>query len=214
MIPARSFMMIRHGETVLNAQKLACGGGIDTELNGKGRAQAQNASRILNHLPEKPTLIIHSGMNRTRETARILNETLQLPMLEDNDLREHMLGEWEKLPWDQMIPHLRDDDKPRGGESSTEYGIRVRETLTKHLKDHVFERILFVAHGGTFHAFQRFHGQMRRTYIENAALHRFDPEPAHQPMPWRVSVYGWGEGLTIKPATICPSIPEPADDGA
>ena len=30
VIPAQSFYLIRHGQTVMNAKRLTCGGGVDT----------------------------------------------------------------------------------------------------------------------------------------------------------------------------------------
>lgn len=207
MIPATPFLLIRHGETVMNALELSCGGGVDTELNDKGWKQAEMAAKALFALPVKPTLIINSGMRRTRETTSALNAALNIPVLEDNELREHMMGEWEKLPWSVTLPHLIADDKPKGGESSTEYAARVRAALDRNLKAHASERVLFVAHGGTFHSFQRFYGQSRNVFIPNATLHAFDPEPAHGPMPWRISMHHWqDDGLMTTAANICPSV--------
>lgn len=206
--------MIRHGETVMNALKLSCGGGVDTVLNDDGRAQAALAAKVLAALTEKPTLIINSGMSRTRETTKIVNEFIQLPVIEDNELREHMLGEWENKPWDDIIPHLRAGNKPQGGESADEFAARVREAISRNLLTYKDERVLFVTHGGTFHSFQRMHGQFRRTFIPNATLHRFDPEPAHQPMPWRVQVFNWANGVAVTPSPICPSRPAPEHDAA
>lgn len=207
--------MVRHGETVMNALKLTCGGGVDTELNDTGREQAALAALALAALPEKPSLIIHSGMSRTRETASILNRGLGLPVHEDRELREHMVGEWEHKPWDDIIPHLRAGTKPAGGESADEFAERVREALRRNLESFADERVLFVVHGGTFHSFQRMHGQRRRTFIPNATIHRFTPEPAHSPMPWRVTVLEWLESQIVpRPSSICPSQPDPDNDWA
>lgn len=213
MLPARPFYMIRHGETVMNALRLSCGGGVDTVLNDAGRAQAALAAKVLEALPEKPSLIINSGMSRTRETTEIINKNTGIKVLEDNELREHMLGEWENGAWDETLPKIRSGARPLGGESIDDFATRVRDALARNLRDHASESILFVAHGGIFHSFQRFQGQNRRTFIPNAALHRFDPEQSYQPMPWRVTLYGWENGLTQGPAGICPSRPEVADSG-
>ena len=207
MIHAKPFMLIRHGETVMNSLELSCGGGVDTELTPKGFGQAELAAKALFALPVKPTLIINSGMRRTRETTATLNRTLNLPVLEDNELREHMLGEWEHTTWAETLPHLINDDKPKGGESSTEYAARVRATLDRNLKEHASERILFVAHGGTFHSLMRVYGMYRNVFIHNATLHGFDPEPAHTPMPWRVTMHQWkNDALLTTAANICPSV--------
>lgn len=213
MIPARPFYLIRHGETVMNALKLTCGGGVDTELNDTGKAQAAEAARVLAALPQKPTLIINSGMRRTRETTAILNEALNIPVMEDPDLREHMLGVWERQPWADVMPDIVADKKPDGGESATEFAARVRATFTRALETHPTERLLFVAHGGTFHSFLRFHGVQKRLFIPNAVLHAFEPEPAHSPMPWRVTQClppSGTETIVQITAPICPSYVEEA----
>ncbi|HEY8964247.1 MAG TPA: histidine phosphatase family protein [Alphaproteobacteria bacterium] len=209
MIHAKPFLLIRHGETVMNALKLTCGGGVDTELNDTGWAQAELAAKALFALPVKPTLIINSGMRRTRETTSVLNRELGLPVLEDNDLREHMMGEWEQLPWAESFPHLINDDKPKGGESTSEYAARVRSTLDKNLKAHASERILFVAHGGTFHGMLRSYQYDRwEAFIPNATLHAFEPEPKHEPMPWKITLHQWEKDtLLTSAAPICPSVP-------
>lgn len=212
VLPATPFFMIRHGETVMNAQRLTCGGGVDTTLNDEGRRQAFVAGQVLSTLPTpaRPTLIIHSDMARTRQTTEILNEGLNLPVLGDNELREHMMGEWERKPWDEVFPHLRGDPDvvPAGGESRRQFGARIRAAMARLLSAHASERVLFVTHGGVFHSFQHIHGVNRNLFIPNATLHHFAPEPAHAPMPWKVTLYEWKNALRESVAPICPSHPD------
>ncbi|MCB1538367.1 MAG: histidine phosphatase family protein [Rhodospirillales bacterium] len=207
MLPARPFFLIRHGETVMNAKRLFCGGGVDTELNAEGRRQAFDVTKVLDAMPahQRPTLIVHSDMVRTRQTTEILNSSLNLPVMADHDLREQMMGEWEKLPWSETLPLLHSGAKPKGGESRAEFGARVRTAFIRVLSNHAGERILIVGHGGTFHALQLIHGVDRRVFIPNATLHRFAPEPAHAPMPWRITYYRWKNALREDTAPICPS---------
>lgn len=210
MLPARPFYMIRHGETVMNAKKLCCGGGVDTPLTDDGRAQAAMVARVLEVLDEGPTLIVNSNMSRTRETTDIVNKNARLPVVEDHDLREHMLGAWEQKPWDEIIPKLFTDEKPDGGESTPEYDLRVRGALSGHLSRHPGERLLFVVHGGTFHAILRQYRYPGASgiFIPNATLHHFDPEPGHEhdPMPWRVRQMTWETDRAVTaPAVFCPS---------
>ena len=196
----------------MNAQRITCGGGVDTVLNDEGRRQAFVGAKVLAALPEdtRPTLIIHSDMARTRETTEILNADLGLPVIGDNELREHMMGEWERQPWDLVFPHLRGapDVVPKGGESRNQFGARIRDAMTKNLNAHPSERVLFVTHGGVFHSFQLLHGITRNLFIANATLHHFVPEPAHHPMPWRVTLYEWKNDLRSGTAPICPSHPD------
>jgi len=211
MLPTRPFYLIRHGETVLNAQKLCCGGGVDTVLNDTGKAQARQAANLLAALPgdQRPTLIIQSGMSRTRETAGILNTALDVPVLEDNDLREHMLGEWEMLPWEEALPRIRSNEKPKGGESAEEFALRVGTALARVLGDHQDERIMVVAHGGTFHSIQRLYKRYRNAHIPNCDLHHFAPELSFDPMPWKIDRFDLRERVAVRlSAPFCPSQPD------
>lgn len=217
ILPATPFFMIRHGETVMNAQRLTCGGGVDTTLSDEGRRQAFVAGQILEAMPApaRPSLIIHSDMARTRQTTEILNDRLKLPVLGDNALREHMMGEWERQRWEDVFPHLRGDPDivPAGGESRRQFGARIQAAMARLLRDHASERVLFVTHGGVFHSFQFMHGVNRNLFIPNAALHHFAPEPAHLPMPWKVTLYEWKNALRESTAPICPSHPDQSAQG-
>lgn len=211
MLPQKSFYLIRHGETVMNALKLCCGGGVDTVLNDTGRAQARDAANILAALDEnlRPDLIVHSGMNRTRETAGILNQSLGLEMIEVPELREHMLGEWEKKPWAEALPHIRANVKPEGGESAEEFALRVGTALSGVLNAHEDRRVMVVAHGGTFHSIQRLYGRLRDAHIPNCDLHNFLPEAAYTPMPWKIDRFNMRETQAIRVSSpFCPSQPD------
>ncbi len=216
MIPARPFYLIRHGETVMNALRRCCGGGVDTVLNEDGRAQAQMAAQVLRAVCDAddnaPTLIIISGMSRTRETTEVVNQYTNIPVLVDRDLREHMMGEWEQQPWDEILPALRAGHKPAGGESSAEYATRIQAALTRNLDAHPDARILFVAHGGTFHSLLKLYDMGRHIFIPNATLHHFAPDVGLPRMPWRIRMFAWSDGLQENPAPICPSQPDPDHD--
>lgn len=204
--------MIRHGETVMNALRQMSGGTVDTPLNQEGRRQAYEAAQIMAALTpgQRPTLIIHSDMSRTRETLDILNADLKIPAIGDNELREHDFGEWQGKSWEETLPLLHSGAKPAGGESRAEFATRIRATLTRHLTDHLSERLMFVSHGGVFHSFSFMHGRDKRVFIPNATLHRFEPEPLHGAMPWRVTLYEWKNAVREIPAPFCPSQPDAA----
>lgn len=211
MLPAKNFYLIRHGETVMNALKLCCGGGVDTILNDTGKAQARAAGTLLAALDDdiRPDLIIHSGMNRTRETAGILNQSLGLEMIEVPELREHMLGEWENKPWEVALPRIRANEKPQGGESADEFAARVGTALSGVLNTHEDRRVLVVAHGGTFHSIQRLYKRLRDAHIPNCDLHAFAPELTYQPMPWKIDRFNMRETKAIRVSSpFCPSQPD------
>lgn len=208
-LPQIPFLLVRHGETEMNAKQLCCGGGVDTVLTATGKAQATTAGETLALLPaaEKPTLVIHSDMSRSRETATIINRHLNLPMIGNNDLREHMMGVLEGKPWAEATPYFATDTVIEGGESRSQYAERVRKTLAKVMADYAGERLLIVAHGGTFHSLLHvFNSYKTNVLIPNATPHHWQPEPQHAQMPWRVSLFKNNNGvLARQKAPICPS---------
>ena len=95
MLPAKPFYLIRHGETVANVARIMAGGGSESVLTENGQNQAKTLATVIHNLEKRPTKIIHSPMVRARDTAGFINEALDLVMHEIDDLREHMVGEWE-----------------------------------------------------------------------------------------------------------------------
>lgn len=190
----------------MNAKRLCCGGGVDTVLTDTGRLQADLARRVLEASPVKPTLIIHSDMSRTRETTAILNRTLDIAVVADNNLREHMLGEWEGKTWDEGLPLMLSNAKPNGGESIDEFASRISGALNRHLYEYQDERILFVGHGGIFHSILRVYNRARDVFIPNATLHDFAPAPDYTAMPWQIDLLGMNDAgnFTREAASICP----------
>ena len=64
----------RHAETTSNAASKMSDGTDDPDLTAKGREQAQNAGKTLQSPGKKFDVIIHTGLIRTIETARIIGD--------------------------------------------------------------------------------------------------------------------------------------------
>jgi len=176
--------MIRHGETVANAEGFAAGS-LDTALTQKGRAQARLARARLESLREKPARIVHSALSRARDTAMIMNEGLCLPMHECAALNERSFGDWVGLPWDGVAARLDAGAIPPNGESMEIFIKRVMGGMaaTFALFD---DTILFVTHGGVFQALGRSFGRALED-VENCELYGFEPDSsASGRFPWRV----------------------------
>jgi broad specificity phosphatase PhoE len=73
----RRFYIIRHGETLLNAEHIRQG--EEGSLSPKGQHQAEVVAQYLNRLPIKR--IISSTYTRARETAEIINADFHLPIM-------------------------------------------------------------------------------------------------------------------------------------
>src|ERR1035437_7776960 len=126
MLPARPFYLIRHGETEANVAHITAGGKFDSPLTEKGLGQAHTLAPCLNQLERAPALIYHSSMIRARDTAQVLNEKLNLPMIKLQDLREHEMGEWDGLPRETVEPFLEQGIVPPGGESESLFAQRIQ----------------------------------------------------------------------------------------
>lgn len=188
MIHAIPFYMIRHGESEANLGQF-CSGHVDVALTETGLEQARTAAKVVAALDIKPSMIIHSHLQRARITAQIINESLGIQMIEDRDIAEQMYGDWEGVSWAETRQPLRDGIDPPNGETHAAFNKRVRMTISKHIGH--YEKtapIMFVCHGGVFRAFgnlyqQQIHG------VENCALHHFTPDAANEVFPWKIEKF-------------------------
>jgi len=122
--PARHLVLVRHGESELNAAnrtaRIYCGQ-IDTPLNDLGRKQALEASRQLAALEYlRFTRAISSPLARARETLELMlaewNDSVEL-LTSSSALMERSHGEFEGREESEVFaeyPHYRDDPKFSG----------------------------------------------------------------------------------------------------
>lgn len=136
-----SFYFLRHGETELNKRRI-----IQTQrgvtLNDTGRGQARAAAEIL---VQHDFVEIHaSDLERTWETAEIVNERCRKPLHRQSNLWERDWGSWAG----QSNIDLNWGGDPEGGETLQQFTLRTLEGFREVL-DHGRE-ILIVAHGGNY----------------------------------------------------------------
>lgn len=191
-LPLTPFYMIRHGQTEANLAQLWAGS-LDSPLTVLGRQQAQAARKTVESLSTKPTVIYHSNLSRARDTAQIINENLALPMIEDPDLAEMHVGEWEGTP--HPIGECHNDPwlDPPGGETVQEFLARVKRAKNKALtqEGHL---PLIVCHGWVFRAFGALYDISARG-IQNCHLHHFTPQEGHKTFPWLAKTYHYDEQM-------------------
>lgn len=185
MIPPKPFYMIRHGESTANEQQILAGQ-TQTPLTMRGIQQAQEERSVLESLATKPSVILHSHLPRAKHTAEILNEGLQLPMIEIEDLQEQCFGEWEDVPYTECVDDLRAGIDPPNGESHADFNERVRRIKNEILAQH--DMPMMVCHGGIFFAFYRLYNR-EIPWVANARLYAFNPTQ-NQDFPWKVSIVG------------------------
>jgi len=118
-------ILVRHGESVANAQGLLLGR-TDAKLTGKGVAQASSVRRLL----RDPVLVLRtSPLSRARDTAALLG--VDVPAEIDDRWVEVDYGEYEGQPLRDIPADVwrewRQDPgfRPEGGETLAEVDARV-----------------------------------------------------------------------------------------
>lgn len=85
------FGLVRHAQTVWNREK-RIQGQSDSPLTSDGKSQALRWGRILKQFSWNR--ILASDIGRARETAKIINQALDLSLQTDSRLREQDWGQW------------------------------------------------------------------------------------------------------------------------
>lgn len=186
MIHPVPFYMIRHGESEANAARIMAGS-LDSPLTEQGRDQAKTIHAIIEHLKIKPRTIAHSALSRAQETAGIINDVLNVPMIEDPDLAELHAGDWEGVSYDDYPEFLTGWADPPNGETFDEFYERVKGAKNRVLPAHN-SPVLIVAHGGLFRAFGKIYG-LDSIGTKNCHLHLFEPHLDRPEFPWIVWQY-------------------------
>ncbi len=182
MITAKTFYMIRHGQSVANEAQYFSGN-LDVALTDLGRTQADEARQIVEAMADehKPTYIYHSHLQRARNTAKIINTNLGLPMSETPLLGEQHFGDWEGQSWDDYDTNFRNDHNPPNGETNLQFAQRVRDGLNLALKQDGLA--LVSCHGGVFKSFSRLYDLPAKS-VKNCVLYKFIPAPDNEAFPW------------------------------
>lgn len=142
-------LLTRHGQTEWNALKKVQGK-ADIELNKNGIEQANNIKVILKN--ENIDLIVCSPLTRAMQTAKIINNGRNLPIVFDERLSERNFGEFEGMSntdFDyESFWSYKQNIEYQKAENIREFFQRVYSFLDDiHLK-YKNKRILLVAHGG------------------------------------------------------------------
>ncbi|AWL38146.1 MULTISPECIES: bifunctional RNase H/acid phosphatase [Streptomyces] len=151
-----TFVLLRHGETVLTPEKRFSGsGGSDPELSAIGRDQAARAAETF---AERGTVqeIVSSPLRRCRETAAAVADRLGLEVRIEEGLRETDFGAWEGLTFAEVRERFGSDlsawlASPEvaptgGGESFTEVAERVAATRDRLVAAYAGRTALLVTH--------------------------------------------------------------------
>ncbi|WP_267200827.1 histidine phosphatase family protein [Limosilactobacillus kribbianus] len=157
--------IVRHGQTIANRAGLKQGTINDdrTLLSAEGLEQAQDLAAVFH--PLNLTALYQSPLRRTVQTARILNQKLNLPVITDQRLLEISYGDWDgqdnaklEAQYPALFYSLIHDVRPNyaqvaHGESFDHVRQRVLAFTKDIVKTHPNDRLLIVTHGFTVRSF-------------------------------------------------------------
>lgn len=154
-----SMILVRHGETESNASGVYCGW-KNSQLTEKGLRQANIVSEKLKQ--EKIHHMMSSDLDRTMETAKIINNYHQVQLTLEKDFREMHFGLWEGLSYKEIAQShktaLKDweedwiDFRMPQGESLRQMYERVTARIAKMMEEYKEGNILIVSHSGCIRA--------------------------------------------------------------
>jgi probable phosphoglycerate mutase len=157
-------------------------GSQDIPLNEFGLQQAHEASRVMEN--KSFDVIVSSTKMRAQQTAEVIAQRTNRPILLKEGLVEITWGEAEGTFCDPMLSLLDDTRKPKGAETFFAFQKRVVETITSILL--MGKLPLIVSHGAVFKALTRHMGYPDLS-SSNCIPFFFKPpcEPTH---PWIIGL--------------------------
>ena len=142
-------LITRHGQTDWNLKR-RLQGRADIELNQTGIEQAKIAKEELAN--EKIDLIICSPLKRAKQTAEIINEERNIPLVTDDRIAERDFGEFEgkykeEFSFEDFWSYKKAENYERA-ETIKEFFNRIYGFLDDIKEKYKDKRVLIVAHGG------------------------------------------------------------------
>ncbi|MCH1626394.1 histidine phosphatase family protein [Ferdinandcohnia quinoae] len=141
--------LIRHGETDWNAIG-RIQGRTDIPLNEKGIRQAQLCRDFFKGSTEWD-VIITSTLQRARQTAEIINESIGLSFLEMEEFVERGFGEVEGMTIEERTKLYPDGQYPNQEDVETLLN-RLMSGLKKIQQEYENKKVLLVVHGAVINA--------------------------------------------------------------
>jgi broad specificity phosphatase PhoE/ribonuclease HI len=152
-----TLVLVRHGVTEHTIGKLFSGGlaSSNPPLNDEGRQQASATGEWLAPLAGSFDALVSSPVRRTRETAEILAEFLDLEIEEEPGLAEMEFGAWDGLSFTEVHEKFPDEisswlgdleSAPHGGESFRAVEKRVLEGRDRIVSSYAGRTVVVVSH--------------------------------------------------------------------
>lgn len=135
--------LVRHGETEENVAQILQGR-MPGHLTEKGIQQAEELAEVLKRDYSPFDIVLVSDLQRTLDTAQIINRQLHIcPLLPCPLLRERDWGDFTGIDISYACTH----DMPENAESVDQMFLRARHFLDMIYTQYNNKRILAVGHG-------------------------------------------------------------------
>ena len=179
-----AIILVRHGETALNAARVMQP--TATPLSECGLAQALAVGR---RLAQQGGIgaILSSDLPRAWRTAEAIADALALPIEPSALLHERNFGDLRGRPYDALgFDPLVMDAAPPGGESAADFAQRLQAAFDEMLKRHAGQDgdLVVVTHGLVIRTLlggplQLGAERLRDLHLANTSLSIFDAAPPH-----------------------------------
>jgi broad specificity phosphatase PhoE len=145
----KTLYFLRHGQSVYNKLNILQGR-IDSPLSDEGEHEAKVIAPKFKKL--ELGHIAHSPLLRAKQTAMIINEQLNLPISQWQDIQEMSFGDWQhELKYEYWDGFKHDfyehGAPPPGGESRNQVYRRVEKEVHNICKNVNESSILVACHG-------------------------------------------------------------------
>jgi len=179
-----AIILVRHGETALNAARVMQPAA--TPLSERGVAQALAVGRRLAQQGGVGA-ILSSDLPRAWRTAEAIADALSLPIEPSARLQERNFGDLRGRPYDTLgFDPLVMDAAPPGGESAADFARRLQAAFDEMLQRHAGLRgdLVVVTHGLAIRTLLggplRLDAErLRELHLANTSLSIFDAAPPH-----------------------------------
>lgn len=150
-----SALFIRHGTAAGTREQICQGSSPCQGLTPEGIEEILTLLAQMNAKALKPSCIFSSPIPRALQTAAILSEEMEVPMIINDSLRERYYGAWEGLPFADFEKRLSSGETPPDGESRKGFHLRSQSAVTGILRQE--PDAFIVSHGGVWQALHDFY---------------------------------------------------------
>nr|WP_187356777.1 histidine phosphatase family protein [Heyndrickxia shackletonii] len=140
--------LVRHGETDWNVLgKLQ--GTTDIPLNNRGKKQAEECGAILRE--SQWDVIITSPLKRAKQSAEIIQQKINVPLIEMEEFKERNFGDAEGMTLKERRESFPDKKYPNQ-EERISFQHRLKAGIRKINQKYPNGKIILVAHGAVINA--------------------------------------------------------------